>query len=108
LNRNGWEVIEESGNEKKVAKPFLKASDNGLDKHTQNFIDAIRSNDPSKVKCTIKDGETVAIVAQMGNISYRSERKLHWDFSKNKFLDNKINSKYFTNQYHNGYKLKLN
>ena len=106
LNRNGWEVIEESGNEKKVAKPFLKASDNGLDKHTKNFIDAIRSNDPSKVKCTIKDGETVATVAQMGNISYRSGKKLQWDFSNNKFLDNKINSKYFTNKYHNGYKLK--
>ncbi len=107
LNRDGWEVIEESGNEKKVAKPFLKATDNGLDKHTQNFIDAIRLKDPSKVKCTIKDGEIVATVAQMGNISYRSGKKLHWDFSKNKFSDNKINSKYFTNKYHNGYKLKL-
>ena len=107
LNRNGWEVIEESGNEKKVAKPLVKSSDNGLDKHTQNFIEAIRSNDPLKVKCTIKEGEHVATIAQMGNISYRSGEKLQWDFSKNKFSDNKINSKYYTSEYHNGYKLKL-
>ena len=107
LNRNGWEVIEESGNEKKVAKPLVKSSDNGLDKHTQNFIEAIRSNDPLKVKCTIKEGEHVATIAQMGNISYRSGDKLQWDFSKNKFSDNKINSKYYTSEYHNGYKLKL-
>tara|TARA_B100001057_G_scaffold318543_1_gene318828 strand:- start:2205 stop:3518 length:1314 start_codon:yes stop_codon:yes gene_type:complete len=107
LNRNGWEVIEESGNEKKVAKPLVKSSDNGLDKHTQNFIEAIRSNDPLKVKCTIKEGERVATIAQMGNISYRSGEKLQWDFSKNKFSDNKINSKYYTSEYHNGYKLKL-
>ncbi len=107
LNRNGWEVIEESGNEKKVAKPLVKSSDNGLDKHTQNFIEAIRSNDPLKVKCTIKEGEHVATIAQMGNISYRSGEKLQWDFSKNKFSDNKINSKYFTSEYHNGYKLNL-
>ena len=107
LNRNGWEVIEESGNEKKVAKPLVKSSDNGLDKHTQNFIEAIISNDPLKVKCTIKEGEHVATIAQMGNISYRSGEKLQWDFSKNKFSDNKINSKYFTSEYHNGYKLNL-
>ena len=107
LNRNGWEVIEESGNEKKVAKPLVKSSDNGLDKHTQNFIEAIRSNDPLKVKCTIKEGEHVATIAQMGNISYRSGEKLQWDFSKNKFSDNKINTKYYTSEYHNGYKLKL-
>ena len=107
LNRNGWEVIEESGNEKKVAKPLVKSSDNGLDKHTQNFIEAIRSNDPLKVKCTIKEGEHVATIAQMGNISYRSGDKLQWDFSKNKFSDNKINSKYYTSEYHNGYQLKL-
>ena len=107
LNRNGWEVIEESGNENKVAKPLVKSSDNGLDKHTQNFIEAIRSNDPLKVKCTIKEGEHVATIAQMGNISYRSGDKLQWDFSKNKFSDNKINSKYYTSEYHNGYKLNL-
>ena len=107
LNRNGWEVIEESGNEKKVAKPLVKSSDNGLDKHTQNFIEAVRSNDPLKVKCTIKEGEHVATIAQMGNISYRSGEKLQWDFSKNKFSDNKINTKYYTSEYHNGYKLKL-
>ena len=107
LNRNGWEVIEESGNEKKVAKPLVKSSDNGLDKHTQNFIEAIRSNDPLKVKCTIKEGEHVATIAQMGNISYRSGEKLQWDFSKNKFSDKKINYKYLTSGYHNGYKLNL-
>jgi len=107
LNRNGWEVVEEKGNDKKVAKPFIAASDNGLDKHTQNFIKAIRSNDSSKLKCTIKDGETVATVAQMGNISYRSGKKLHWNSLKNKFSDNSINSKFLTSKYHNGYDLKL-
>lgn len=108
LSREGWEVVEESGNEKKVTKSFVESSDNGLDKHTQNFIDAIRLNDPEKVKCSIKDGEQVATVAQMGNISYRSGKKLHWDSSKSKFLDKKINSNYFTNKYYNGYNLKLN
>ena len=106
LTREGWEVIEERGNEKKVAKPFVEASDNGLDKHTQNFIDAIQANDTNKVNCSIQDGANVAIVAQMGNISYRSNEKLLWKSKTNNFSDSNINSKYFTSKYHNGYSLK--
>jgi predicted dehydrogenase len=106
LTREGWEVIEERGNEKKVAKPFVEASDNGLDKHTQNFIDAIQANDTNKVNCSIQDGANVAIVAQMGNISYRSNEKLLWKSKTDNFSDSNINSKYFTSKYHNGYSLK--
>ena len=106
LTREGWEVIEERGNEKKVAKPFVEASDNGLDKHTQNFIDAIQANDTNKVNCSIQDGANVAIVAQMGNISYRSNEKLLWKSKTNNFSDSNINSKYFTSKYYNGYSLK--
>jgi hypothetical protein len=106
LTREGWEVIEERGNEKKVAKPFVEASDNGLDKHTQNFIDAIRANDTNKVNCSIQDGANVATVAQMGNISYRSNEKLLWKSKTDNFSDSNINSKYFISKYHNGYSLK--
>ena len=106
LSRKGWEVIEENGNEKKVAKPFVGASDNGLDKHTLNFIDAIRSNDPKKVNCSIEEGASVAKVAQMGNISYRSNEKLFWNSKTNNFSDSNINSKYLMSKYYNGYSLK--
>ena len=103
LSRGGWEVIEERRSENKVAKPLIKPSDNGLDKHALNFIEAIRANDPSIVNCSIQQGAHVATVAQMGNISYRSGGKLYWDATKNEFTDSKINSEYLTNTYHNGY-----
>ena len=103
LSRGGWEVIEERRSENKVAKPLVKPSDNGLDKHALNFIEAIRANDPSIVNCSIQQGAHVATVAQMGNISYRSGGKLYWDETKNEFTDSKINSEYLTNTYHNGY-----
>ncbi|HVF82184.1 MAG TPA: Gfo/Idh/MocA family oxidoreductase, partial [Flavisolibacter sp.] len=38
LNRGGWEVIEERQSKNKVSKPLVKASDNGLDKHMQNWV----------------------------------------------------------------------
>ncbi len=55
LNRGGWEVIEERQSENKVAKPLVKPSDNGLQKHAQNFVAAIRANDPTKVNCSIHE-----------------------------------------------------
>lgn len=105
LNRGGWEVIEERQSENKVAKPLVKPSDNGLQKHAQNFVAAIRANDPTKVNCSIQEGAHVATVAQMGNISYRSGEKLYWDATKNRFTDEAINKEYLMNTYHNGYSL---
>ena len=105
LNRGGWEVIEERRSKNKVAKPLVKPSDRGLDKHAQNFVNAIRANNPKLVNCSIQEGAHVATVAQMGNISYRSGEKLYWDPVIKGFTNSAINNKYLTNTYHNGYYL---
>ena len=107
LNRGGWEVIEERQSENKVAKPLVKPSDNGLDKHAQNFIDAIRSNTPQSVNCSVQQGAHVATVAQMGNISYRSGQKVVWDQNASQFTDSAINREYLTSEYQNGYLLPM-
>ena len=105
LNRQGWEVMEEKISKNKVVKPLQKAVDGGLQAHTTNFIEAIKANNPSLVNCSIQEGERVATVAQMGNISYRSGQKLFWNPVKYQFTDAAINKKYFTSAYHNGYQL---
>ena len=107
LNRGGWEVIEERQSENKVAKPLVKPSDNGLDKHAQNFIDAIRSNTPQSVNCSVQQGAHVATVAQMGNISYRSGQKVVWDQNASQFTDSAISREYLTSKYQNGYLLPM-
>jgi len=107
LNRGGWEVIEERQSENKVAKPLVKPSDSGLDKHAQNFIDAIRSNTPQSVNCSVQQGAHVATVAQMGNISYRSGQKVVWDQNASQFTDSAINREYLTSKYQNGYLLPM-
>ena len=107
LNRGGWEVIEERQSENKVTKPLVKPSDNGLDKHAQNFIDAIRSNTPQSVNCSVQQGAHVATVAQMGNISYRSGQKVVWDQNASQFTDSAINREYLTSKYQNGYLLPM-
>ena len=105
LDRNGWEVIEERRSKINILKPLQKKSDNGHANHQINFINAIRDNKPELLTCNIQDAANVAKVAQMGNISYRANQKLIWEGSKDRFTDNKINKKYLSKEYHNGYKL---
>ena len=105
LNRGGWEVLEEKQSKNKVSKPFVKSSDNGLDNHMINFVDVIKSRKTEELHCSIKAAADVAIVAQMGNIAYRSGKKLNWDAAKKRFTDEAINKEYLMKEYHNGYKL---
>ena len=105
LNRGGWEVIEEKQSKNKVIKPFEKSSDNGLQKHMQNFIDVVRSRKMEDLHCSIQAGAHVATVSQMGNIAYRSGKKLEWNATNERFTDEDINKKYLMKEYHNGYHL---
>ncbi|HYF32093.1 MAG TPA: Gfo/Idh/MocA family oxidoreductase [Chitinophagaceae bacterium] len=105
LARGGWEVLEERRSKNKVAKPLAKPSDNGLDKHMENFISVIRSRKLSELNCPIEAGAHVATVAQMGNISFRSGQRVIWDKQAQKFTDEKLNRQYMMAKYHNGYKL---
>ncbi|MFL5789208.1 MAG: Gfo/Idh/MocA family protein [Flavisolibacter sp.] len=105
LDRGGWEVMEERQSKNKVSMPRVKASDNGLDKHWENFISVIRSGKMEDLHCSISDGAHVATVAQMGNISFRSGQRVVWDKASGKFTDNNLNKAYLMKEYHNGYKL---
>ncbi len=105
LNRGGWEVIEERQSKNKVSKPLVKSSDDGLQNHWVNFIDAVRSRKIENLNCSIEAATQVATVAQMGNISFRSGQRLGWDKSTEKFTDEKINLQYLMKEYHNGYNL---
>lgn len=105
LSRGGWEVIEEKNSKSKVSKPLAKPSDNGLDKHWENFVSVVRSRKMNELNCPVEAGAHVATVAQMGNISFRSGQRVVWDKAAGKFTDEKLNKEYTMKEYHNGYKL---
>jgi len=105
LYRGGWEVIEEKQSKSKASSPFHKPTDNGLDKHMENFVSVIKSRKMEDLHCSIQAGAHVATVAQMGNISFRTGKKLTWDKKKGRFTDEAVNAAYLLKQYHNGYSL---
>jgi predicted dehydrogenase len=102
LDRNGWEVIPEK--QKMEAVPVQKNVGNGLDIHTRNFLDCIINNTPQKLNAGIDIGRNVALVAQMGNIAFRSGEKVLWDNNKQQFTSSTAN-KFIVPQYNNGWTL---
>ncbi len=112
LDRNGWEVIPEKefqgwgkeGIPKMEALPLQQNKGNGLDLHTVNFIEAVKSRDASQLNAPIKIGYDAALVSHMGNVAYKTGNRLYWDAVKGKFTDGEAN-KYLDATYHNGWEL---
>ncbi len=102
LDRNGWEVVPEKKRVEPV--PVQKNIGNGLDIHVRNFLDCIKNNTPGKLKADINAGRDVALVAQMGNIAFRTGEKVRWDNQKQSFNSSAAN-KLIIPEYHNGWTL---
>ncbi len=102
LDRNGWEVFPEK--QRMEAVPLQKNVGSGLDLHVRNFLDCLKDNTPEKLHADINVGRDVALVAQMGNIAYRTGEKVFWNNDRQLFTSKDAN-KLITPEYHNGYTL---
>jgi predicted dehydrogenase len=104
VDRGGWEVMPEKkdGKDQMEAVPRKQREDDALALHTKNFIEVVQSRKMEDLRCPIQVGAHVATVCQMGNIAFRSGKKINWDANANKFTDDDAN-KFLAAEYHNGY-----
>jgi hypothetical protein len=86
------------------AVPYQPNKGSGLDAHSQNFINAVKSRKFDSLTCPIQAGAHVANVCQMGNISFRTGQIVHWDSGKRNFKEGDAND-YLKAEYHNQYAL---
>jgi predicted dehydrogenase len=61
------------------------------DLHVQNFIDCVRSR--KEPVATVESGHRASIVAHLGNIAYRTGRKIRWDSEKEQIINDPEASK---------------
>ncbi len=104
LSRGGWEVRPDK--EKIAAVPWTKSVDNGLAKHTANFLDVVRTRKKEDLNCPFEAGAKVAIVSHMGNIAVRTGQKIYWNAPDNKF-NVQAATQLVKPLYHNGWKLPM-
>lgn len=112
VHRGGWELIPEvkvnNGvkSQKFEAKKYAKKrEDDYVKMHAENFVEAIRKNDPSILKCGIETGSIAALNAQMGNIAYKLGRRVYWDAKAGNFGKDKEANALMKAKYNNGWKL---
>jgi len=106
VDRGGWEVIPEKidNKDKMEAVARQPKTDDGLALHTKNFIEVVQSRKMEDLHCPVQAAAHVATVCDMGNIAFRTGKKIYWDANASKFTDEDANQ-YLAAQYHNGYTL---
>jgi predicted dehydrogenase len=75
----------------------------GLANHYQNYIDAIRANDPGILTAPIEEGFYTCATIHLGNISYRLGRSINFDPEKQKIIGDEEASKMLTREYRKPY-----
>jgi hypothetical protein len=106
VDRGGWEVIPEpdAGNAKMDAIPLQRGKGNGLRNHMENFIACIK--DPSlKPNAGIEIGANIARVANLGNIAFKTGRRLYWDGTNSQFINDKQADAYMKANYRKPWEL---
>jgi predicted dehydrogenase len=104
VNREGWEVIPEKVNGKirMEAVPLAKGTGKGLKNHVKNHLDCIASRNPN-TNASIEIGAHIAKFSALGNIAYRTGKKLVWDGSK--FINDTEANNYLVPSYRDPWKL---
>lgn len=93
VDRGGWKVLAEDepveGSDTpqpkmEVPTPEMREG-SGLDKHTVNFIEAMQGK--AEPNAGIEVGHAAATVAHMGNVAFKTGRKVYWDAANHQFKD---------------------
>lgn len=102
LDRGGWEVIPEGKKMEAVSRQ--KASDNGIDKNTHNFLEVVKSRNKADLNCPIQVGYNAAVISHLGNVAFKTGQKINWDAASRSFKESEANQ-YLKKTYHNNWKL---
>jgi predicted dehydrogenase len=106
VDRGGWEVIPEKDNGvPKIEQVELqKQKGNGLANHMQNFISCIKDRS-LKPHANIDIGANIARVANLGNIAYKTGRRLYWDGNRSQFINDQEANEYLKARYRKPWEL---
>jgi len=92
LDRSGWQTLPDRNDTER--KPFFEGKQqsnygDGLDQHMENFVSCIRKG--GQLNTPVEIGAKTAIVSEMGNISWRVGKRIHWNNSARMFEEDMAN-----------------
>ncbi len=92
-DRIGYEIYPDRG---RMERKFMNTTDaTGL--HARNFIECVRSRKPPAAGIEI--GHRATLIGHLGNIAFKTGRKLHWDREKEEFAGDAEANRLLTREY---------
>jgi predicted dehydrogenase len=104
VNRGGYEIILEKRRENNAEAVKEKVSDTG-GAHVRNFLDCVKSR--QKPICDIEIGHRSTSTALLGNVAYRSHRRVVWDGKTEQVVGDKAASKFLSREYRKPWSLDV-
>ncbi|MFN8256943.1 MAG: Gfo/Idh/MocA family oxidoreductase [Bacteroidales bacterium] len=106
IDRSGWEVIPEKVNNKaRMEKVSLQKGDGkGLENHVKNMLECMKTRNRN-TNASVEIGAHIAKFSHLGNIAYRTGKKLVWDGTK--FTNDGDANNFLVPQYKNGWQLPV-
>lgn len=98
LDSWGYKIFDDKA--KEVA---TVAGTDGLKAHIQNFVDAVRLNDPSRLRSEIEEGHKSTLLCHLGNIAHRTGDSLRCDPANGHIIDNEHAMKLWQRDYEPGW-----
>ncbi len=107
VDRNGWEVIPEPKGGKPVLEKvdLIRGDGKGLDNHMANFIDGIKKGTP--LHCPVEIAARVARTCHLGNVAYKTGRRLYWDDVNSRFINDPEADSYLVPSYRKPWELPV-
>lgn len=100
VDRSGYRIFFKGERGPKLEE---KWQDTGA--HYQNFIDCVKNRKSQELLADIEEGHYSSLLSHLGNISYRTGRRLVFDPKTETFPEDKDANRYLTRDYRDGYEL---
>jgi len=106
VDRGQWRVAPEMNNGQPMTPevPITPSKDNGLERHTANFIACVKDRSLTPA-APIESAANTAIVCQMGNVAWKTGRKVDWDAAAGEFKGDAEANALITPRYRAPYRL---
>jgi len=98
----GYKLYDEKGKEVAAAE-----SSDSVMSHIQNFVEAIRNDDPKRLRAEIEEGHKSTLLCHLGNIAHRTGDSLRCDPANGHVLENETAMKLWQREYEPGWEPKV-
>ena len=101
VDRDGYRVFDKNG----IQGPAYYDNWVDTDRHYKNFIDCVKSRKSDDLIADIEEGHYSSMLCHLGNIAYRTGRRLEFDSAKETFINDAEANQLLTREYRKGFEL---